>query len=54
MMHRIRKSLDKGRGAVQPSTDANAVQIKEVGTSVVRSPWDFRGPGLWKLANAGD
>lgn len=42
MMHRIRRSLDKGRGAVQSSSDANLVDIKEVGTSVVRSV-GFRG-----------
>ena len=51
MMHRIRKSLDKGRGAVQSSSDASLVTIKEIGVSVVRSVGFRGGFGLWKLAN---
>lgn len=51
MMHKLRKSLDKGRGAVQSSSDASLVTVKETGVSVVRSV-GFRGAfGLWKLAN---
>ncbi|KAF9691252.1 hypothetical protein EKO04_010651 [Ascochyta lentis] len=36
MMHRIRRSLDRGRGAGVSSTDTNAVQITDVGTSVIQ------------------
>jgi hypothetical protein len=50
-MHKIRKSLDKGRGAVLSSSDASLVTIKETGVSVVRSVGLRGGFGLWKLAN---
>lgn len=51
MMHRIRKSLDKGRGSAQSSPDVNLVTIRETGVSVVRSVGFRGGFGLWKLAN---
>ena len=51
MMHKLRKSLDKGREAVQSSSDASLVKIKETGVSVVRSVGFRGGFGLWKLAN---
>jgi len=50
MMHRIRRSLDRGRGGVLAPSDYNNVQIKEVGTAVVCYVGFSRRVGLWNLA----
>ncbi|UPX19717.1 Protein-serine/threonine phosphatase [Ascochyta rabiei] len=36
MMHRLRRSLDRGRGGGTPTTNTNAVQITDVGTSIIQ------------------